>query len=190
MKTIIDDMAANEQSISETTINSYLNALRRIFVVEDLPAWSPALRSKTAIRLTAKRHFVDPSIAVTALRTAPEGLLADFNTFGLLFESICVRDIRIYAQANDGDVYHYRDKSDFEADIIVALHDGRWGGAIEVKMGEKEIDMAAANLLKLKNEVNVEKMHEPSFLMVLTASEYCYQREDGVYVIPVGCLRE
>ena len=187
--TIRADFAGGEESISEKTVSSYLNALRRIFVVEDLPAWNPALRSKTAIRTTPKRHFTDPSIATAALRIGPDKLLQDFNTFGLLFESLCVRDLRVYAQALDGEVFHYRDKSDMEADIIVHLKDGRWA-AIEVKMGVKEIETAAENLVKLRNKINLDKMNEPSFLMVLTCTEFGYRRKDGVYIVPIGCLKD
>jgi predicted AAA+ superfamily ATPase len=187
--TIHKDIASDEQAISEKTISSYLNALRRIFVVEDLPAWNPAMRSKTALRTAPKRHFVDPSIATAVLRASPDSLLDDFNTFGLLFESLCVRDLRIYAQAIDGEVFHYRDKSGLEADAIVHLKDGRWG-AVEVKMGSKEIETAAENLKTLRNKINLDKMKEPSFLMVLTATELGYKRSDGVYVVPIGCLRD
>ncbi|HVI42904.1 MAG TPA: DUF4143 domain-containing protein, partial [Anaerovoracaceae bacterium] len=140
--TIRNDIAGGEDTISEKSIASYLNALRRIFVVEDLPAWSSAMRSKTAIRTSPKRHFIDPSIATAVLRATPDNLLDDFNTFGLLFESLCIRDLRIYAQALDGEVFHYHDKSGLEADAIVSLKDGSWG-AIEVKMGSKEIEDAA-----------------------------------------------
>jgi len=187
--TIKGDFAGDEETISEKTIASYINALRRIYVVEDLPAWSPAMRSKTTIRTSPKRHFIDPSIAAAVLRASPNGLLQDFNTFGLLFESLCVRDLRVYAHAIDGEVFHYRDKSGLEADAIVHHKDGRWG-AIEVKMGAKEIEAAAENLKKLREKVNVDKMKEPSFLMVLTAGEIGYRREDGVYITPIGCLRE
>jgi predicted AAA+ superfamily ATPase len=187
--TVRGDIAVDEESISEKTIASYLNALRRIFVVEDLPAWSPAMRSKTTIRTSPKRHFIDPSIAAAVLRVDPEGLLQDFNTFGLLFESLCVRDLRVYAHAIDGEVFHYRDKSGLEADAVVHLKDGRWG-AIEVKMGAKEIEAAAENLKTLRDKVNVDKMKEPSFLMVLTGGVIGYRRDDGVYIVPVGCLRE
>jgi predicted AAA+ superfamily ATPase len=187
--TIRNDIAGDEASISEKTISQYLNALRRIFVVEDLPAWNPALRSKIALRQSPKRHFVDPSIAAAVLRASPERLLGDFNTFGFLFESLCVRDLRVYAQANDGEVFYYQDKSGLEADAAMHLRDGRWG-AVEVKMGAGEIDAAAANLLKLRNKINTDKMLEPSFLMVLTGTELAYRREDGVLVVPVGCLRE
>jgi predicted AAA+ superfamily ATPase len=189
ISTICEDIAAGEETISEKTISSYLNALRRIFVIEDLPAWNPALRSKTALRTTPKRHFIDPSIAGAVLRANSDSLLQDFNTFGLLFESLCVRDLRVYAQSVDGEVFHYRDKSGLEADAIVHLKDGRWG-AVEVKMGAKEIEMAAENLKKLRDKVNLNKMKEPSFLMVLTATEFSYKREDGVYIVPIGCLRD
>ena len=187
--TIHRDIAADEQTISEKTISSYINALRRIFVIEDLPAWNPAMRSKTALRAAPKRHFVDPSIAAAVLRVNSKSLLQDFNTFGLLFESLCIRDLRVYAQAIDGEVFHYRDKSGLEADAIVHLKDGRWG-AVEVKMGAKEIEKAAENLKILRDKINLDKMKEPSFLMVLTATEIGYQRDDGVYIIPIGCLRD
>ncbi|MDR0271955.1 MAG: DUF4143 domain-containing protein [Clostridiales bacterium] len=189
LSTIRGDIASDEESISEKTIASYINALRRIFVVEDLPAWSPAMRSKTTIRTSPKRHFIDPSIAAAVLRVAPDGLLHDFNTFGLLFESLCVRDLRVYAHAIDGEVFHYRDKNGLEADAVVHLKDGRWG-AVEVKMCTKEIEAAAENLKTLRNKINVDKMKEPSFLMVLTGGELGYRRKDGVYIIPIGCLRE
>jgi predicted AAA+ superfamily ATPase len=187
--TIRSDIAGDEQTLSEKTVSSYLNALRRIFVVEDLPAWNPAMRSKTAIRTSPKRHFTDPSIATAVLRVTPASLLQAFNSFGLLFESLCIRDLRVYAQAIDGEVFHYRDKNGLEADAIVHLKDGRWG-AIEVKMGAKEIEEAAKNLLTLRGKINLDKMQEPSFLMVLTCTEHGYRRKDGVYIIPIGCLRE
>ena len=147
------------------------------------------MRSKTVIRTSPKRHFVDPSIAASLLRAAPENLLQDFNTFGLLFESLCVRDLRVYAQAIDGDVFHYRDKNGLEADAVIHLRDGRWGAA-EVKMGVREIETAAEHLKKMRDKINLDKMMEPSFLMVLTASEIGYRRKDGVFVIPIGCLRD
>jgi hypothetical protein len=186
--TIMQDMATSESSMTAPTFDSYMNALRRIFVVEDVPAWSPSLRSKTVLRTSAKRHFVDPSIAAAVLRITPERLLQDFNTFGFLFESLCARDLRVYAQANDGDVYHYRDKNGLEADLIVELRDGRWA-AVEVKLGSKQIEEAATHLLALKEKVNTEKMGNPSFLMVLTGGEVGYQRQDGVWVVPLGCLK-
>jgi uncharacterized protein len=189
VKTIMADMQATEFSMSDKTLNAYLNALRRIFVVEDVPAWQPSLRSKTAIRTASKRQFVDPSIACAVMRTDATGLLKDFETFGFLFESLCTRDLRIYAQACDGTVFHYRDKSELEADLVVKLHDGRWG-AIEVKLGMKQIEEAAANLLKLREKVDVEKMNQPSFLMILTGGQVAYKRPDGVLVVPIGCLKD
>ena len=188
IQTIKSDIEATDISISDKTIGSYLNALRRIFVVEDLPAWLPSVRSKSAIRTSAKRHFVDPSIATAVLRTNPDGLLNDFNTFGFLFESLCTRDIRIYAQAIDGDVFHYRDKSGLESDLIVRLRDGRWA-AIEVKLGNKQTEEAAQNLLALKAKIDEDKMGQASFLMVITGGQYAYRRNDGVLVVPIGCLK-
>ncbi len=187
-QTIMKDIEATEISLSEKTIGSYINALRRIFVIEDLPAWAPSLRSKTAIRTAAKRHFVDPSIATAVLRINPKGVLSDFQYFGFLFEALCTRDIRVYAQAIDGDVFHYRDKTGLEADLIVRLRDGRWA-AMEVKLGNKQIDEASENLLKLKSKIDQDKMGEPSFLMVITGGQYAYRRPDGVYVVPIGCLK-
>lgn len=189
VKTIMGDMHTTESTISDKTLNLYLNALRRIFVVEDVPAWQPSLRSKMAIRTAYKRQFVDPSIATAVMRTAAKGLLRDFEAFGFLFESLCTRDLRVYSQACDGEVFHYRDKSELEADLIVKLHDGRWA-AIEVKLGLKQIEEAAANLLKLSQKVDTKKMNQPSFLMVLTGGQVAYKRPDGVLVVPIGCLRE
>ncbi|NCA77649.1 MAG: ATP-binding protein [Alphaproteobacteria bacterium] len=188
-QTIKADIEATDITISDKTISSYLNALRRIFVVEDLPAWSPSLRSKTAIRTSAKRHFVDPSIATAALRTNPEGILKDFQYFGLLFEALCTRDIRVYAETIDGDVFHYRDKSGLESDLIVRLRDGRWA-AIEVKLGNKQIEVAAKNLLALENRIDEEKVGKASFLMVITGGQYAYRRKDNVLVVPIACLRD
>jgi len=188
-RTIMDDMQVNESSITDKTLSSYLNALRRIFVVEDVPAWQPSLRSKTAIRTAKKRQFVDPSIATAAMRTNAKGILQDFETFGFLFESLCTRDLRVYAQAVDGEVFHYRDKSDLESDLVIKLHDGRWA-AVEIKLGMKQIEIAAANLIKLRQKINTEKMNQPSFLMVLTGGQVAYKRPDGVLVVPIGCLRD
>lgn len=187
-QTIMADMESNDIGISEKTLSSYLNALRRIFVIEDTPAWIPSLRSKTAIRTSPKRNFVDPSIATAVMRTNPSGLLNDFETFGFMFESLCTRDMRIYAQANDGAVFHYRDKNDLESDMIISLRDGRWA-PIEVKLGNKQIDEAAKNLLSLQSKINTEKMGKPSFLMVVTGGEFAYTRDDGVLVVPIGCLK-
>lgn len=187
--TIIEDIKANHSTITDKTLNAYLNALRRIFVVEDVPAWQPSLRSKTAIRTSSKRQFVDPSIATAVLRVNENGLFRDFKTFGFLFESLCTRDLRVYADAIDGEIFHYRDKSGLESDLIIKLHDGRWA-AVEAKLGMKQIDEAAANLIKLKQKVDTDKMNQPSFLMVLTGGNVAYKRQDGVLVVPIGCLKD
>ena len=187
--TIMSDMQVHETSITNKTLSSYLNALRRLFVIEDVPAWQPSLRSKTAIRTTYKRQFVDPSIATAVMRTNAEGVLRDFETFGFLFESLCTRDLRVYSQSIDGVVFHYRDKSELEADLIIKLHDGRWA-PVEVKLGMKQIDEAADNLLKLRKKVDAEKMNSPSFLMVLTGGQVAYRRPDGVLVVPIACLKD
>lgn len=185
--TLRGDMEATSIQLSERTIATYLNALERIFVVEDVPAWLPSLRSKTAIRTSAKRHFVDPSIATAVMRAKPQALIEDLETFGFLFESLCTRDLRVYASHLDGDVFHYRDKSGLEADLILRLRDGRWG-AIEVKLGQSAIEPAARNLLALAQRVDAVKMGAPAFLMVLTGGTYAYRRTDGVWVVPLGCL--
>ena len=188
VQTILNDVEATETTISDKTVSTYYNALRRIFVVEPLPAWSPSLRSKTAIRTSPKHHFVDPSIATAVMRINPDALLQDFEYFGFLFEALCTRDIRVYAQHNDGEVFHFRDKTGLEADFIVQLRNGQWG-AIEVKLGNKQIEEAAENLLKLKDKIDTDKMREPSFLMVLTGGQFAYRRKDGVLVVPIGCLK-
>lgn len=188
-KTIMDDIKANHSSVTDKTLNSYLNALRRIFVIEDVPAWQPSLRSKTAIRTANKRQFVDPSIATAILRTDSNGILKDFETFGFLFESLCTRDLRVYAQVSDGEVFHYRDKSELESDIIVKLYDGRWA-AIEIKLGLKQIEEAASNLIKLSQKIDTDKMSKPAFLMVLTGGQVAYKRPDGVLVVPISCLKD
>jgi predicted AAA+ superfamily ATPase len=188
-KTIMDDIQANEASITDKTLNSYLNALRRLFVIEDVHAWQPSLRSKAAIRTANKRQFVDPSIATAALRTNATGILRDFETFGFLFESLCTRDLRVYSQAIDGGVFHYRDKSELELDLIIKLNDGRWA-PVEVKLGNKQIEEAAVNLIKLSHKVDSDKMNQPSFLMVLTGGQVAYRRPDGVLVVPIGCLKD
>jgi predicted AAA+ superfamily ATPase len=184
----MNDLATNEKTLSQVTVDQYISALKNIFVIEDLPAWSASLRSKSAIRTTAKRHFADPSIAAAALRATPKRLLSDFNTFGLLFESLCIRDLRVYADSIDGSVYHYRDKNGLEIDAIIQLADGRWG-AIEIKLGAGGIDGASDNLMKLKNRVDTGKMNEPSFLMILTGTEYAFQMKNGIWIAPLGCLR-
>jgi predicted AAA+ superfamily ATPase len=185
---IRQDMRGDAEDLSETTISDYINALTKIYFIENLPAWGPSLRSKTPLRTSPTRHFVDPSIAANLLKIDHNGIFKDFNTFGLLFESLVVRDLRVYADTINGEVFHYRDKMGLEVDTIVHLRNGRWG-AIEVKMGDAEIEKAASNLLKVKKIINTEEMNEPSFLAVVTASNYAYRRKDGVYIIPIGCLK-
>ena len=185
--TIIQDMGSSQSNMSENTLDSYLEFLRSLFVLEELEAWEPDLRSKTPIRVANTVHFCDPAIAAHFLSASPADLLRDVNTFGLLFESLVIRDLRTYVQALDGDIFHYRDKNGLEADAIIHLHDGRWA-AIEVKLGSHWIDDAVANLLKLRDKVNTDSMGEPAFLAVVTATNYAYTREDGVHVIPITLL--
>ena len=187
--TILNDLASNDKTISDKTIADYTNALKKLYVIDDLPVWSVSLRSKTAMRTTPKRQLADPSIACVLLGASKEKLFNDFNTFGLLFESMALRDLRVYADSLNGNVFYYRDKHGNEVDAIIELSDGRWG-AIEIKMGSREEDLAANNLIKFKKSVNTEKMGEPSFLAVITASQIAYQRDDGVWIIPLGCLKD
>jgi len=186
--TIQSDILATEDTLDDKTLTSYSNAFRKLFVIEDLPAWSPKLRSKAVIRTSDKRHFVDPSIAAAALGASPNDLINDLNTFGLLFESLCIRDLRIYADRIGGSVSQYRDSSDTEADAVVRLKNGDWG-AFEIKLGSNMIDEAASNLIKFKQKIDVNQVRELRFLAVLTASDHAYRRSDGVYVIPIGCLK-
>ncbi|NCA97437.1 MAG: DUF4143 domain-containing protein [Bacteroidia bacterium] len=184
-KTIYKDQENEGISIDYKTYDTYTNALQRLYIIENLTAWSPAIRSASTIRTSDKKQFVDPSIAVAALGLSVDKLKQDFETFGFFFESICTRDIRVYAQSLDGEVYHYNDSSGLEVDLIIELRDGRWAG-IEVKLGENEVEKAASNLIKL---AKIHKTKKPSFLMILTNTELCYQRTDGIYVIPLGLLK-
>lgn len=186
-RSIAADVGGSEGPIDHHTVLSYLTALRRLFVVDDLPAWSPALRSRATLRSAPTRHFVDPSLAVAALGTGPERLLRDVRTFGFLFESLVARDLRVYAQANDADVWHYRDSSDLEVDSIVERRDGVWA-AFEVKLGQAAVDRAAANLLRLAARVDADRHGPPAALAVITGWGYAYRRKDGVAVIPIGSL--
>lgn len=189
--TIKDDMINNDLfSLDVDTVLSYINALKKLFVIEESPAWNPNLRSKTAIRTSKTRYFVDPSIAVAALGIGPNDLINDLNTFGLIFESLCIRDLRVYAESINGSVYHYRDASGLECDAVVHLRSGVYG-LIEIKLGgDNLINEGVENLIKMKNKIDTEKMNNPAFLMVLTATgKYAYQREDGVYIVPIGCLK-
>lgn len=189
---LMKDVFINEESrISEETIASYINILKRIFVIEDMPARNPNLRSKTAIRTSDTRYFIDPSIAVASLGIGPNDLLNDLNTFGLLFETLCVRDLRIFADVLGGTVYHYRDKDGQECDAVVHLRNGKYG-LIEIKLGgNKLIEEGVESLKSMKEKIDTNKMNAPSFLMVLTGiGEYAYKRKDGIYIVPIGCLKD
>ena len=190
LASIRGDMLANDsQALSKDTVSSYAAALRKIFVLEDSPAWNPNLRSRTAIRTSATRYFTDPSIATAALGAGPEDLLDDLRTMGLVFENLCVRDLRVYAQALGGRVYHYRDRNGLECDAVLHRRDGSFG-LVEVKLGGKEaVEEGAATLRKLAGNLDRPRMREPSFLLVVTATGgYAYRREDGVFTAPVTCL--
>lgn len=193
MSQICADMSANDSStLNEKTIAEYLNSLRKIFVIEDMPAWNPNLRSKSAIRTNDTRYFVDPSIATAALGLGPGDLINDLNTFGLLFETLCVRDLRVFAESINGNVYHYRDKNGLECDAVVHLRDGSFG-LIEIKLGgQKLIEEGAATLNSLADKIDTTRMKEPAFKMVLTGvGGMSYKRpEDGVFVVPIGCLKD
>ncbi len=191
LTSIYDDLKTNaESSMTEETISSYVSALKKLFVIEDAPAWNPNLRSKTAIRTSDTRYFVDPSIAAAALGIGPENLIADLRTMGFLFETLCIRDLRVYSEALDGRIYHYRDKSGLECDAVLHLRNGKYG-LVEIKLGgQRLIEEGAATLSALSRKIDVGKMSAPAFLMVLTGTgAYAYKRKDGVWVAPVGCLR-
>lgn len=191
IETIKNDMINNNSFALDTdTVFSYINALKKIFVIEESPAWNPNLRSKTAIRTSDTRYFIVPSIATASLGIGPEDLINDLNTFGLVFETLCIRDLRVYAESINGNVYHYRDSSSLECDAVIHLRNGSYG-LVEIKLGgDKLIDEGAKNLIKMQNKIDTEKMKKPSFMMVLTASgNYAYKRDDDVYVIPLGCLK-
>lgn len=187
-----DDIAANDaDSLDTDTVYSYITALKKIFVIEEMEAWNPNLRSKTAIRTSNTRYFVDPSIAAAALGLGPQDLIDDLNTFGLLFETMCIRDLRVFADALNGKVYHYRDKTELECDAVIHLRNGSYG-LIEIKLGgDKLIEEGAENLKKLRDRIDTVKMKEPSFLLVIVGvGDYAYRRPDGVYVVPIGCLKD
>ena len=185
---IKEDMKSDDGELDKDTFSKYILALQRLFVIEELEAWNPNLRSKTAIREKSTRHFVDPSIATSALGVGPKGLFADMNTFGFLFESLAVRDLRVYCDIIGANVYHYRDKLDREADAVIQFKDGEWA-LIEIKMGNQDdIDEAANKLLKLADDIDEDKKN-PAFLMIITKEKFAYQRNDGVYVVPLACLK-
>ncbi len=189
---IAEDISVNEDGkINEETVASYINALKKIFVIEDMPAWNPNLRSKTAIRTSDTRYYVDPSIAAAALGIGPQDLIGDLNTFGFLFETLCIRDLRVFADALNGQVYHFRDKDGLECDAVIHLRNGSYG-LVEIKLGgERAIESGAASLQALGGKIDTAKMKSPAFLMVLTGTgDFAYRRADGVYVVPIGCLKD
>ena len=188
VSTLLADVRSVGVAMSEPTLRVYLNALKRLFVVENLKAWAPALRSRTPLRSSETWHLCDPSLAAAALEANPDALLSDLVTMGYLFESLCIRDLRIYARTLDGRIFHYRDKTGLEADAIVRLNNGGWG-AVEVKLGgERRIEEGAQHLLALAKKVDSKASGSPRFLMVLTGGRYAYTRPDGVHVVPLGCL--
>ena len=178
-------------SMDDETVASYVNALKKIFVIEDMPAWNPNLRSKTAIRSSDTRYYIDPSIAAAALGIGPQDLIADLKTFGFLFETMCVRDLRVFADALNGTVYHYRDKEGLECDAVVHLRNGSYG-LVEIKLGgDTLIEEGAKTLTALTKKIDTTEMNAPAFSMVLIGTgNYAYRRKDGIYVVPIGCLRD
>lgn len=187
--TIEADIKNNfDDDISRPTLTDYLNTLEKLFVIEDVKATNLNLRSKYALRTKPKKYFVDPSIATAILDLKPMDLINDLNTFGFMFESLCIRDLKIYTESLGGDVTFYRDERGFEVDAILRMPSGKWG-AIEIKLGAGYIDEAANNLLKFKEHVDIKKCGEPSFLLVLTGTNYSYKRDDGVYVVSIGALK-
>jgi predicted AAA+ superfamily ATPase len=168
-----------------------VEALKKIYIVEDMPAWNPNLRSKTAIRAADTRYFIDSSIGIAALGIGPGDLLQELNTMGLMFETMCVRDLRVYAEALGGELLHYRDRTGLECDTVIHLRNGSYGLA-EIKLGgDRLIEEGVRNLMKLKDKIDTSKMKAPSFLMiVIGAGEYAYRRKDGVYIVPIGCLKD
>ena len=188
---LAQDVSANDEAfMSDDTVASYVSALQKIFVVEDMPAWNPNLRSKTAIRSSDTRYYIDPSIAAAALGIGPNDLVNDLKTFGFLFETLCIRDLRVFADALNEEVYHYRDKDGQECDAVIHLKNGKYG-LIEIKLGgDKLIEEGAKSLKAMEAKIDTDKMNAPSFLMVLIGiGDYAYRRQDGVYVVPIGCLK-
>lgn len=189
---IYADMSSADSAAPDVrTIQAYINALKLIFVIEDMPAWNPNLRSKAAIRTSETRYFVDPSIGVAALGIGPDDLMNDLKTFGFFFENLCVRDLRVYAEMLNGKVYHFRDSKGLECDAVIHLRNGNYG-LVEIKLGgDKLIEEGAENLLKLRDKIDTTAMKAPSFMMVLTATgKFAFRRKDGVYVVPITCLKD
>ena len=188
---LAQDVSANDEvSMSDETVAAYVSALRKIFVVEDMPAWNPNLRFRTAIRSSDTRYYIDPSIAAAALGIGPNDLVNDLKTFGFLFETLCIRDLRVFADSLNGEVYHYRDRDGQECDAVAHLRNGKYG-LIEIKLGgDRLIEEGAKSLKAMEAKIDTDEMNAPSFLMVLTGTgDYAYRRQDGVYVVPIGCLK-
>jgi hypothetical protein len=186
--TLANDTGGADGPLKDDTVRAYLDALERLMIVEDQPAWAPHLRSKYVLRSAAKRHFVDPSLAVAALRATPDRLLRDLNLFGFLFESLVIRDLRVYAQASDAHVLQYRDSNNLEVDAIVETADGGWA-AFEIKLGPGQVDEGAASLSKFAKQIDTDKCGKAAALGVIVGTGYGYVRDDGIAVIPIGALR-
>ena len=185
------DISSNDtEGVSEETVSEYLQALRKLYVIEDMKAWNPNLRSKTAIRTSDTRYFVDPSLAAASLRIGPQDLINDLNTTGFFFEALAVRDLRVYAESLDGDVYHYKDNLDNECDVVIHLRDGRYA-LLEVKLGgEKLIDEGVKTLKDVLRRIDTDKMGKPAFMAIITGTErYAYRRDDGIIILPLGALK-
>jgi hypothetical protein len=187
-RSILEDIAANDLTMDESTLYRYLTALRSLFVIQDNPAWNPAIRSSTTMRSTNKKGFVDPSIAAAALALTPSQLLDDLRTLGFFFESLCIRDLQVYVTKQGGEISYYRDRYGLECDIVLHLNNGSYA-LIESKLGSLEINEASEHLLKLTDLISKNNLRPPEFLMVLTAGQYAYRRDDGVFVVPIGCLK-
>ncbi len=188
-QTIARDLENVGEGIDIKTLGSYVSVFEKLFIIENVEAWTPKLRSASTIRTKAKKQFVDPSIAVVALGAHAQELKEDMETFGFFFESMVTRDLRVYLESVNGEVFHYRDSMNLEVDCILRLDDGRWA-AVEVKVGGNKIEEAAANLMKLRDRVDTSQMRKPSFLMVIYGGQHAYRRPDGVIVVPIGCLRD
>lgn len=185
------DISSNDtEGVSEETVSEYLQALRKLYVIEDMKAWNPNLRSKTAIRTSDTRYFVDPSLAAASLRIGPQDLINDLNTTGFFFEALAVRDLRVYAESLDGDVYHYKDNLDNECDVVIHLRDGRYA-LLEVKLGgERLIDEGVKTLKDVLRRIDTDKMGKPAFMAIITGTErYAYRRDDGIIILPLGALK-
>ncbi len=187
-ETLREDCFSNDDTFDKDTFAKYLNALKNLYVIEELSAWNPNLRSKTAIRTKETRHFIDPSIACAALGLTPKGLFKDITTFGLLFESLVIRDLRIYCDSIRAKLYKYRDSKKREADAVIQFDDGSWA-LVEVKLGGEDVKEACNNLLKIASDIDIDKTGKPAFLMVVTKNKFAYKTQDGIYVVPLACLK-